>query len=273
VSHVSEVNLWRRLGAEYLGSLFLAALVIGSGIAAQRLSPGDTGLQLFENASATAAGLFAIILMFGPVSGGHFNPVVSMVDAAFGGLNWRDAAAYIPAQVAGCVSGAVVANAMFSLKVLELSTKHRASGAHFLAEVVATAGLLLVIFALARSGRPRSTPAAVGAYIGAAYFFTSSTSFANPAITVGRTFSNSFAGIAPTSVPTFVAAQVVGGVVAFAAIRLLYPGVTPAEAADVLVPHDVGRPSDDLIRAAVPTKGDLMVETANPTPLEGQEKR
>jgi glycerol uptake facilitator-like aquaporin len=268
---VGEVNLWRRLGAEYLGSLFLAALVIGSGIAAQRLSPGDIGLQLFENAAATAAGLFAIILMFGPVSGGHFNPVVSIVDAAFGGVSWRDAAAYVPAQVVGCVSGALVANAMFSLKVLELSTKHRASGAHFLAEVVATAGLLLVIFALARSGRSRSTPAAVGAYIGAAYFFTSSTSFANPAITVGRAFSNSFAGIAPTSVPTFVAAQVVGGVVAFAAIRILYPGVTPAEAADVLVPHDVEQTFDDTSRAAMPKKGQVLLETENPTHLDGLE--
>ena len=178
-------------------------MVIGSGIAAQRLSPGNTGLQLFENAAATAAGLFAIILMFGPVSGGHFNPVVSFVDAAFGGLRWRDAAAYLPVQVAGCVVGAVVANVMFSLAAIELSTKHRASPAHFLSEVVATLGLLLVIFALARSGRSRSAPAAVGAYIGAAYFFTSSTSFANPAITIGRMFSNTFAGIAPSSVPSF----------------------------------------------------------------------
>ncbi|HUO47795.1 MAG TPA: aquaporin, partial [Acidimicrobiales bacterium] len=145
--------LRRRLFAEFLGSAFLAALVIGSGIAAQQLSPGNTGLQLLENAAATAAGLFAIILMFGPVSGGHFNPVVSFVDAAFGGLSWRDAGAYLPAQVAGCFSGAVVANLMFSLKAVEISTKHRASPAHFLSEVVATLGLLLVIFALARSGR------------------------------------------------------------------------------------------------------------------------
>ncbi len=124
--------------------------------------------------------------MFGAVSGGHFNPVVSFVDAAFGGFGWRDATAYLPAQVGGCVLGAIVANVMFSKAAFELSTKHRASPAHFLSEVVATLGLLLVIFALARSGRSHSTPAAVGAYIGAAYFFTSSTSFANPAITVGR---------------------------------------------------------------------------------------
>ncbi|MGB7051005.1 MAG: aquaporin [Acidimicrobiales bacterium] len=234
---MGEAALWRRLIAEFLGSAFLTTVVIGSGIAAQRLSPGNTGLQLFENAAATAAGLVAIILMFGPVSGGHFNPVVSFVDAAFGGLRWRDAAAYLPFQVAGCVVGAVVANVMFSLSAIELSTRHRASPAHFLSEVVATLGLLLVIFSLARSGRSRSAPAAVGAYIGAAYFFTSSTSFANPAITIGRMFSNTFAGIAPSSVPTFVAAQVVGGLVALGMILVLYSRLSPAEAGDILVPH------------------------------------
>jgi len=232
-----QAALWRRLIAEFLGSAFLAAVVIGSGIAAQRLSPGDTGLQLFENAAVTAAGLFTIILMFGPVSGGHFNPVVSFVDAVFRGLRWRDAAAYLPAQLSGCILGAIVSNVMFSLPAAELSTKHRASPAHFLAEVVATLGLLMVIFALARSGRPRSTPAAVGAYIGAAYFFTSSTSFANPAITVGRMLSDTFAGIAPSSVPSFVAAQTVGGFLAVLVIWLLYPAITPSQAADILVPH------------------------------------
>jgi glycerol uptake facilitator-like aquaporin len=229
--------LWRRLTAEFLGSAFLAAVVIGSGIAAQRLSPGQTGLQLLENAAATAAGLFAVILMFGPVSGGHFNPVVSFVDAAFGGLSWRDAAAYLPAQVAGCIAGAVAANVMFALPAVSISAQHRASAAHFLSEIIATLGLLLVIFALARSGRSRSAPAAVGAYIGAAYFFTSSTSFANPAITVGRVFSNTFAGIAPSSVPSFIGAQIVGGVVAAGVIKALYPAITPAEAADIMVPH------------------------------------
>jgi glycerol uptake facilitator-like aquaporin len=220
--------LWRRLLAELLGSAFLAAAVIGSGIAAQRLSPGSTGLELLENAAATAAGLFAIILMFGPVSGGHFNPVVSFVDAALGGLPWRDAAAYLPAQVAGCAGGAVIANLMFARAAVSISTKHRGSPAHFLSEVVATLGLLLVIFALARSGRSRSAPAAVGAYIGAAYFFTSSTSFANPAITIGRMLSATFAGIAPASVPAFIAAQVTGGALALLVIRVLYPGVSAA---------------------------------------------
>src|SRR6185437_9894690 len=231
----APIPLWRRLTAEFLGSAFLAAVVIGSGIAAQRLSPDQTGLELLENAAATAAGLFAIILMFGPVSGGHFNPVVSFADATFGGLSWRDAAAYLPAQVAGCTAGAVIANLMFALPAVSISSKHRATPAHFLSEIVATLGLLLVIFALARSGRSRSAPAAVGAYIGAAYFFTSSTSFANLAITAGRMFSNTFAGIAPSSAPTFIAAQVVGGVMGFGLIHVLYPGVTPDEAADILV--------------------------------------
>src|SRR5271166_5785456 len=246
----APITLWRRLAAEFLGSGFLAAVVIGSGIAAQRLSPGETGLELLQNAAATAAGLFAIILMFGPVSGGHFNPVVSFVDATFGGLSWRDATAYLPAQVAGCALGAVVANVMFSRAAFEISTKHRASAAHFLSEIVATLGLLLVIFALARSGRSKTAPAAVGAYIGAAYFFTSSTSFANPAITVGRMFSNTFAGIAPSSVPAFIAAQVIGGALAVAVIRALYPGVTPAEAADIIFPHHRSRPELPTDRAA-----------------------
>jgi glycerol uptake facilitator-like aquaporin len=230
-------SIARRLLAELLGSAFLAALVIGSGIAAQTLSPNDIGLELFENATATAAGLFAIILMFGPVSGGHFNPVVSLADAAFGGLPWRDALAYIPTQGAGCVLGAVAANGMFALGALTISTHHRASPPHLLSEAIATAGLVLVIFSLARTRRSHVTPAAVGVYIGAAYFFTSSASFANPAISIGRIFSNTFAGIAPASVPTFILAQLAGGALGVLTIKVLYPGVTPAEAADVLLPH------------------------------------
>ena len=234
---MNEGALWRRLFAELVGSAFLAATVVGSGIAAQRLSPGETGLELLENAAATAAGLFAIILMFGPVSGGHFNPVVSFADAAFGGLRRRDAAAYLPAQVAGCVAGAVAANLMFNPPAIPSPPKQRASGAHFLSEVIATSGLLLVIFARARTGRARTAPAAVGAYIGAAYFFTSSTSFANPAITVGRMFSDTFAGIAPSSAPAFIAAQIIGGVLAVGFVKALYPRITAAEAAEVIVPH------------------------------------
>jgi arsenate reductase len=235
--------LARRLLAELLGAAFLAALVIGSGIAAQTLSPGDVGLELLENAAATAAGLYTIILMFGPVSGGHFNPVVSLVDASFGGISWRDALAYIPAQVAGCILGAVTANGMFSLAAISISTHHRASSAHLLSEAIATAGLLLVIFSLARSKRASTAPAAVGAYIGAAYFFTSSASFANPAISVGRMFSNTFAGIAPASMPGFVAAQLVGGACAVLVVRVLYPDLTPDEAAEAVMPHHESSPA------------------------------
>ncbi len=220
---MTKTGLRRRLLAELLGSAFLAAVVIGSGIAAQRLSPGQTGLELLENAAATAAGLYAIILMFGPVSGGQFNPVVSLADAALGGLSWRDAAAYITAQTAGCITGAIAANLMFARAAVSISDQDRLTAAHFLSEIIATLGLALVIFALARTGRTRTAPAAVGAYIGAAYFFTSSASFANPAITIGRVFSDSFAGIAPASVPGFIAAQLVGGGLAVALIAVLYP--------------------------------------------------
>jgi arsenate reductase len=227
----------RRLLAEFLGSALLAALVIGSGIAAQELSPHDRGLELFENAAATAAGLYAIILMFGPVSGGHFNPAVSIADGAFRGLTWRDVLGYVPAQIAGCVFGAVLANGMFAKGAITISTHHRASPAHLLGEAVATFGLLLLIFALARTRRLASAPAAVGAYIGAAYFFTSSTSFANPAIAIGRMLSDTFAGIAPASVPGFILAQMVATAVAIATIRTLYPRIQPADAAAVVIPH------------------------------------
>lgn len=237
----SPADLPRRLGAEFLGSAFLAAIVIGSGIAARQLSPGDAGLQLLENSAATAAGLFAVILMFGPVSGAHLNPVVTFADAALGGTSWRDAAAYLPAQAAGCVTGAVAANLMFGLPAVSVSARQRASGPHALAEVIATAGLLLVIFTLARTGRSATAPAAVGAYIGAAYWFTSSTSFANPAVTIGRMFSDTFAGIAPSSAPVFIAAQAGGGIAGVLLIRLLYPALTPGQAATAVVPHAAPR--------------------------------
>jgi glycerol uptake facilitator-like aquaporin len=220
----------RRILGEFIGSAFLAATVIGSGIAAQTLSPNDIGLELLENATATAAGLFAIILMFNKISGAHFNPLVSFVDAALGGLRVSIAFAYCCAQIIGCIVGAIIANIMFSKSAISFSSKQRASGAHFLAEVVATFGLLLLIFALARTNRSASAPSAVGAYIGAAYFFTSSTSFANPAIAIGRMFSNTFAGIAPSSAPIFVAAEVVGALLAFIAIRVFYPTADAHEA-------------------------------------------
>jgi glycerol uptake facilitator-like aquaporin len=235
---LGRTTLWRRLFAEYLGSLLLAAVVIGSGIAAQNLSPHSTGMELLENAAATGVGLYVLILTFGAISGAHFNPVISFVDALFGGISWRDAYCYLSAQVTGCSSGAVLANLMFARPAVSLSTDHRATLAHGLAEVVATGGLVLVIFALARTGRGSLAPAAVGAYIACAYFFTSSTSFANPAIVVGRMFSNTFAGISPSSAPLFVAAEVVGGVVGYALVRVLYPGFTSREASRVTVAHD-----------------------------------
>ncbi len=218
-------DLLRRSVAEFVGTAFLVAVVVGSGIAAERLSPGDVGLQLLENAAATAAGLVAILLALGPVSGAHLNPVVSIADAVFGRRPWRDVAAYIPAQLAGGVVGAVVANLMFGLPAVEWSTKVRSGNGLLLAESVATLGLLLVIFGLVRSGRSSAAPFAVGAYIGAAYWFTASTSFANPAVTVARAFTDTFTGIKPSSVVPFVALQLVGGAVAVVLVRYLYPEV------------------------------------------------
>jgi glycerol uptake facilitator-like aquaporin len=223
------VPLSRRLLAEFIGSAFLAAIVIGSGIAAQNLSPNDPGLQLLENAAATGAGLYALILMLGPVSGSHLNPVVSFASARLGGISWRHALAYAPAQIVGCIAGAIAANGMFGKAAISIAQHHRASPAHLWAEIIATAGLVLLIFALVQTHRAASAPAAVGAYIAAAYFFTSSTSFANPAITIGRMFSDTFAGIAPASVPAFIVAQLVGGAIGLLGVRLLYPAPTPVE--------------------------------------------
>jgi glycerol uptake facilitator-like aquaporin len=223
-------ELARRLSSELLGSALLCAIVVGSGIAAQRLSPDDTGLQLLENAIATAMGLPVLILLFAPISGAHFNPVVSLVDSASGLRPWRDTLVYIPVQIAGCIGGAILANLMFGRAAVSVSTTERLTPPHFLAEVVATAGLIMVIFVLARSGRAALTPLAVGAYIGAAYFFTSSTSFANPAITIGRIFSDTFAGIAPGSAPGFVAAQLVGAAIGFGLVRWFYPARLPVVA-------------------------------------------
>lgn len=217
----APASTFRRLTAEFLGSAGLAVVVIGSGIAAQRLST-DTGLQLLENAVVTALGLAVLILVFAPLSGAHFNPVVSLVDALLGARSWVEVARYIPVQVAGCIAGAVLANLMFGLAAVSWSTTHRATLPHALAEVVATAGLVVVIFALVRSGRASVVAPAVGAYIGAAYFFTSSTSFANPAITIGRMFSDTFAGIAPGSAPVFLAAQLAGGVLGWLIVRALF---------------------------------------------------
>jgi glycerol uptake facilitator-like aquaporin len=223
------VDLSRRLLAEFLGTGLLVTAVVGSGIAAAKLSPTDVGLQLLENTAATVGALLALILAFGPVSGAHFNPVVTLADRIFGGLSTTGAAAYIAAQIAGALCGSLLANAMFALPTLEASTKIRSSGPLWLSEIVATFGLLIVIFGLARSGRAAVTPFAVGAYIGGAYFFTSSTCFANPAVTIGRTITNTFAGIKPSSAPAFIAAQIGGAALAAGAIKVLYPTATTKE--------------------------------------------
>jgi arsenate reductase len=218
-----RLDLTRRLVAEGLGTGFLIVAVIGSGIMANRLSPDDVGLQLLENAAATAGALVGLILMFGAVSGAHFNPVVTLVDRLFGTLPTRDAVAYTAAQIVGGCLGAIVANLMFDLPAVEWSTTERSSGNLWLSEVVATIGLLLVIHGCVRTGRASAVPFAVGLWIGGAYWFTSSTSFANPAVTIARTLSDSFAGIEPSSAPMFIAMQLTGALLALALIRFLYP--------------------------------------------------
>ena len=227
--------LARRAVAEAVGTALLVLAVIGSGIAASQLT-SDVALQLLANAAATAGALVAIIVAVGPVSGAHLNPVVTLADRVLGGITTAEAGVYCGAQVVGGAVGAVVANVMFSLPAVELSTRARSSGALWTSEVVATSGLLLVIFGVVRSGRSTVAPFAVAAYIGGAYFFTSSTSFANPAVTVARTLSDTFAGIAPSSVPAFVLAQLMGAILAIALVRLLYPTIADVASA-VLLPH------------------------------------
>lgn len=223
--------LSRKLVAEAVGTALLLIGVVGSGIMAERLSPTDVGLQLFQNAAATAAVLFAIILMFGPASGAHFNPAVTLADWALGDFPRRHIAPYIAAQVAGAVVGTVLANLMFDLDAVNWSTRDRSAGHLWLGEVLATAGLVALIFALVRTGRLRYVAGGVAAYIGGAYYFTSSTSFANPAVTVGRMFSDTFAGIEPSSAPMFIVMQIVGLVAAVLLIRFVYPAGQKAEGA------------------------------------------
>lgn len=242
--------LARRLLAEFLGTALLVTMVVGSGIAAQRLSPNDVGLQLLENSTATALGLTVLILLFGPVSGAHFNPVVSLADWVLGrrtghGLAGGEVAVYCLAQVLGAVAGSVLANVMFAVGTT-VSTKERRGAGQLIAEVVATTFLIALIFALARTGRAAIAAPAVGAYIGAAYWFTSSTSFANPAVTIGRIFSDTFAGIAPMAAVGFVLAQVVGLAVGVLVTVLLYPDAS-VRADDIVVPHRDEPPQ--LIRA------------------------
>ncbi|WP_039805037.1 aquaporin [Nocardia araoensis] len=236
----------RRLLAEFAGTAALAAVVVGSGIAAQQLT-ADLALQLLANSTATVFGLGVLIRVFGPVSGAHFNPVVSAADWLAGrchgaGLTGRDVAAYALAQITGAITGSVLANTTFDLGAVQISSHARITTGHLLGEVVATAGLIAVIFALARSGRAALSASAVAAYIGAAYigaayWFTSSTSFANPAVTIGRVFSDTFAGIAPASVPGFIAAQIIGAALGLALIVVLYPRSVASAADNAVVPH------------------------------------
>jgi glycerol uptake facilitator-like aquaporin len=239
--HTDVAPLTRRLVAEFLGTGLLVAVVVGSGIAAQKLSPTDTGLQLLQNSLTTVFGLGVLILLFGPVSGAHFNPVVSAVDWAIGrrthtGLSGRDVIAYTVAQILGGIGGALLANLMFGLAAAQISQHVRAAPGLWLGELVATAGLIAVILTLARTGRAPLSAAAVAAWIGAAYWFTSSTSFANPAVTIARMFSDTFAGIAPTSVPMFIVFQILGAALGAGLAVFLYPD-SRAAADAVVVPH------------------------------------
>lgn len=223
----SPQPLARRLLAEFLGTALLVAVVVGSGIAAAQLSPDDVGIQLLENSTATVFGLAVLILMLGPVSGAHFNPVVTVADWFLSrrdpqGFSFGHIAPYLAAQIAGAIAGSLLANAMFDVSTT-FSDNERASWNHLLGEVVATAGLVLLIFSLVRTNRVALAAPAVGAYIGAAYWFTSSTSFANPAVSIGRMFSDTFAGIAPSSVPSFVIAQIIGAAIGAGLALALYP--------------------------------------------------
>jgi glycerol uptake facilitator-like aquaporin len=222
-------ELLRRVSAEAIGTALLVAVVVGSGIAAQRLSPGNTGLQLLENSLATGAGLAALILALGPVSGAHFNPVVTLADRVYRRIDSATACWYVGAQVVGACIGCMIANLMFDLPAVELSTHDRVSAGVGLGEVVATFGLLLTIIGVVRSGRANAVAFAVAGYITAAYWFTSSTSFANPAVTIGRTLTDTFAGIAPASVPLFIVAQIVGGLLAVAIFLVWFPDVREPE--------------------------------------------
>lgn len=229
VSVHRAASLVRPLLAEFLGTGLLVAAVIGSGIAAQRLSPGDIGLELLENSIATGAALVALIYAFGPVSGAHFNPVVTLSDWLCGNMRTRSGVLFVVAQLVGGAGGAMLANLMFGLPAVHIASKPRWGAGLWLGEVVATFGLVLVIFGLVRSRRAAAAPIVVGAYIAAAYWFTSSTSFANPAVTVARTLTGTFAGIAPSSVLPFLGAQLIGGLLGTATVRFLYPQATDLE--------------------------------------------
>jgi glycerol uptake facilitator-like aquaporin len=236
-----------RAAAELVGTAALVAVVVGSGIQATELTH-DVALQLLANSTATVFGLGILIALFGPVSGAHFNPVVTLAEwwtARRGGpgVTLRDAAAYIPAQTAGAILGAVLADAMFAKALVKFSSHDRSAGHLLLGEVVATAGLILLVFGLARTDRLRFAPVAVASYIGAAYWFTSSTSFANPAVTIGRTFTDTFAGIAPASVAPFLAAQLAGGGLGLVLVAVAIGRPVPATGDGVVVTHGERRPT------------------------------
>ncbi len=233
------MNRTSRLAAEFVGTAFLLATVVGSGIMAENLTD-DVGLQLLQNAFATAGVLTALILALGPASGAHFNPAVTIADRIFGGIDTPTAAGYILAQLSGAIVGVVTANAMFGLSLVDWSTKGRAAGHLAFADGVATLGLLLVIFGVVRSGKAHLAAFSVGGYIAGAYYFASSTSFANPAVTIARMFSDTFAGIAPGSAPAFVVAQLIATALAVAVIRLVYPDIEDV-ADQVVVPHAEAR--------------------------------
>jgi glycerol uptake facilitator-like aquaporin len=230
-----KTSLQRRVIAEFLGTAFLLAAVVGSGIMAERLSAGNNAVALLANTIATGAALVALILTFGPISGAHFNPAVTVSDALLGGISWSDAVFYIAAQVTGAIGGVVLANVMFELPPIFLSTKVRTGPAQWLAEFIAAFGLLAVIWGCSRRYRSETVPFAVAAYITAAYWFTSSTSFANPAVTIARSLSDTFAGIRPVDAPAFIVFQFIGAITATFLFRWLVPDIHPE---DVVVSHE-----------------------------------
>lgn len=239
-----KTTLLRRATAEAVGTAMLLAAVVGSGIMGERLAGGNVAVALLANTVATGAALVALILTFGPISGAHFNPAVTLADASQGGLRWREVPAYIGAQVAGAFAGVAVANVMFTKPIFFASQHVREGGAQVFSEFVATFGLLSVIWGCARRRSSSAVPFAVGAYITAAYWFTASTSFANPAVTLARSASDTFAGIRPVDVPAFVVAQLLGAAAATALFRWLVPSL-PETARAVVVPH-AGAPDEEV---------------------------
>ena len=252
--------LAKRATAEFMGTCFLVAGVVGSGIMAERLSGGNVALALLANTLATGAILVALILAFGSISGAHFNPAVTLADALEHGMPWREVPAYITAQICGGLTGAAVANLMFGLPLFSISQHARSGPAQIFSEFVATFGLMAVIWGCSRL-RAGAVPFAVGAYITAAYWFTSSTSFANPAVTLARTVSNTFSGIRPADAPAFIAAQLTGAITATLLLRWLVPSL-PETAEDILMPHGSAQPTKIYLFACVHNAGRSQMAAA-----------